>query len=479
MKRYEEFIGGLQQDIEVPDDVWRQYVHTLEQIGQCAGQKEEGTMIKQGGRKAGWKAEKSRVLEQEMNLERNQVLEQERNLERIKTSRSRARRRTWVKAAAAAGVVATGIVALSYTNPVAASKLPLIGRIFEQVAQDATYAGNYDKKVVLEEEKAGRETGAEETGNAAAGTKAVDENAGVYTSSDQGVAITASEVYCDGYSIYLTAQVTSEEGGFTNIPSHYTRRFENKTSQSIHATGVCETTADGQKMDMFGLEFEGKAVDDHTFVGMIKVDMDSYSATDDIARFKLTEIAYSDQTLESEDDIEWEHRIQGSWELEVPFSVDTTQCREIPINRHDKAGYTLRKVFVSPYQVIVFSDTPYTTLSPEEYTKEDFKRQWGQKNEEIAAYGGEEVTYDQMLARKYYEYYELAVYNQDGESLEMQYGDEKKTVFAVQGHTLSKLHIYAGDKSHEMELIKAKDEQEAKEKSVLDAEVDLRKDGIN
>lgn len=45
---------------------------------------------------------------------------------------------------------------------------------------------------------------------------------------------------------------------------------------------------------------------------------------------------------------------------------------------------------------------------------------------------------------------------------------------AVQGKTLSKLHIYLGDESHEMELIKAENEQEAKEKSILDAEVDLK-----
>ncbi len=81
--------------------------------------------------------------------------------------------------------------------------------------------------------------------------------------------------------------------------------------------------------------------------------------------------------------------------------------------------------------------------------------------------------YEEMLSRKYYDYYELAAYNQDGEALEMQYGDEEKTVFAVQGHELSKLHIYAADDSDEFGLIKAKSEQEALERSVLDAEVEL------
>lgn len=73
---------------------------------------------------------------------------------------------------------------------------------------------------------------------------------------------------------------------------------------------------------------------------------------------------------------------------------------------------------------------------------------------------------------------EAAVYSQDGEALEEQYGEQYddgvKMVFAVQGKMLSKLHIYLRDESHEMELIKAVNEQEAKEKSILDAEVDLK-----
>ena len=39
----------------------------------------------------------------------------------------------------------------------------------------------------------------------------------VCTASDQGLTITASEVYSDGYSIYLAVEVESEEGGFSNI----------------------------------------------------------------------------------------------------------------------------------------------------------------------------------------------------------------------------------------------------------------------
>ena len=55
--------------------------------------------------------------------------------------------------AAAAAAAVIGIGGLGYFHPVLAAKLPLIGRIFERVGDDATYSGDYtDKKTVLTNE---------------------------------------------------------------------------------------------------------------------------------------------------------------------------------------------------------------------------------------------------------------------------------------------------------------------------------------
>ena len=56
-----------------------------------------------------------------------------------------------VAAAVAAAVI--GIGGLGYFNPVLAAKIPLIGKIFEKVEDDATYSGDYtNKKTVLTNE---------------------------------------------------------------------------------------------------------------------------------------------------------------------------------------------------------------------------------------------------------------------------------------------------------------------------------------
>lgn len=417
MKKYEDFIDGLQENVKVPDKVWSQYEETLEDIEHLAQKRKEGH-----------------------NNEMNRKFTD----------------KTWIKAAAAVGILVACGGVFCYNNPVAASNLPIIGKIFEQVEEDVTYSGDYAKKEVLQDVIQVEDT-AEKS---------------VYTAKNKGITITASEVYCDGYSIYLTAKIESKKGGFNNIPSYFTRRFGDKTSQIISTDGAWEVNGE-EEIFPSSNDFEGKAVDDNTFIGMIKIDMEQYSANDGTLHLKLSDIWY-DEEENMNDNIEPSTRIKGNWELVVPYSVDKEQTKEILVNKKNKDGYRIQKVFVSPYQVIVFSDVPYTTLSADDYTKEDFENTWAETNKELIANGEKPVTYEEVLEEKRYDYYELAVYNQEGEALEMQYSDNAKTVFAVQEHKLSKLHIYMGDEAHEMELIKAANEQEAKEKSILDVEVDLK-----
>ena len=431
MKEYEEFIEGLQQEVEVPGAVWSRYVNTLEHIEQLSEQRKDG---------------------HRMNKNRNSK---------------------WVKAAAVAGVLAAGTVLFSYANPVAASGIPLLGRIFEQVSGDATYSGSYENRTVLSRTDKEAESQSGKTAGSETKETGADRAQQTYSVSDRGITLTASEVYCDGYSVYFAAELKAAKGGFSGIPAHYTRRFGTKTSQSVHVAGTYRTGAQEQETTMNNCYFEGKATDDHTFIGMLKLDNDQYTVRDGELCIHITEICYDDQNAPAGEEAGPQHRMDGSWELKVPYTVDTETVREISVQKKNRDGYGIEKVFISPYQLIVFTQVPYTTLSPDTYTREDFEKQWGTKNKEISAAGNTPVTYEEMLAKKMYEYSELAVYNQDGEALEMQYGDETRNVFAVQEHELSGLRIYMGDASSDLGLIKAADEQEAKERSILEAEVDL------
>ena len=83
----------------------------------------------------------------------------------------------FVKTGKIAAAAVIGVGGLGQLNPVLAAKLPLIGKIFEQVGEDATYSGDYaDKKTVL--------TNEDPAGNL---------DTSDYSVSDQGVTLTASE----------------------------------------------------------------------------------------------------------------------------------------------------------------------------------------------------------------------------------------------------------------------------------------------
>lgn len=372
-----------------------------------------------------------------------------------------------VKAAAAAGILVACAGIFSYTNPTAASRIPIIGGIFDQVSEDLTYSGDYAQKEVLQ-----NSIKKDSPANAPADTAAESEKTapeGIFSATDNGITITASEVYCDGYSIYLTAQIESKQGGFLNIASYYTRRFGEKKSQYLYTGGSWKT--DGKETPLFNNNFEGKAVDDHTFIGMVKLDLDTYSDSDGVLQLSFSDLGYDDLNDLNPEEIAPINTINGTWKLMVPFSVNTTQCKSIEINKQNKDGYGIQSVFVSPYQVIVFSETPYTTLSPDTYTLEDFEEQWGEKNKELIANGDTAVTYEEMLAQKHYEYCGITLFNQDGESLESHYRSTTKSIFAVQGHTLSKLHIYMSTGDNDIELIKSNTEQAAKKLSIFDTEV--------
>ena len=114
-----------------------------------------------------------------------------------------------VAAAAAVAVVFVGIVGIGYFNPVLAAKIPLIGRIFERIEEKVVYSGDYtEKSSVLTKEDV--------TGNL---------DTFEYSVSDKGVTLTASEVYCDGYSVFAAVKIEANDADFTHIPKHYTGMY--------------------------------------------------------------------------------------------------------------------------------------------------------------------------------------------------------------------------------------------------------------
>lgn len=325
-----------------------------------------------------------------------------------------AKRFVKVFASAAAAIAVFSGVCVG--NPAFAARIPLIGQVFSNIENDVTFSGNYSESntVLTSENINGVLTNYD------------------YSVSSSGVSITASEVYCDGRSVFLTVNIDVENGGLANVPEHYTDGFD-KTAATVYAYGVWGTENETQMQKLIGQNFEGKVIDDNTFIGMIKLDLSADMAySDGILKLALTGIGFDDITDQNTENEVPSNQITGNWILSVPYSVNTSATEIINVNDSSDNGYGIESVLVSPYQICVSAIKPNEIISREDYEKlypesEGFN------------------TYDDYIKEKELEVSTgiVMIFNQDGEKLDLSDSqDGNSYIFPVKNVSLEELHIY-------------------------------------
>ena len=321
-------------------------------------------------------------------------------------------------AAAAVAAAVIGIGGLGYFNPVLAAKIPLIGKIFEKVEDDARYSGDYtDKKTVL--------TNEDPAGNL---------DTSDYTVSDQGITLTASEAYCDGYSIFLTVNIVSKDADFTHIPEHYTsmKAADGRTAAGFYIDG--RWSVDGSAPEWIENTFDGEVIDSHTFAGMLKIDLTEKHAGSGELNLNVTGLGYDDDRMLDSEQISASHWTDGSWNITVPFEVNGTDVKTIEVS--EKAGnITLEDVVVSPYQVIVHTTTP----GKQRELTDDRREKLLSEDPDIT-----DAEMFELLGWSYEPCYTIC-FDQDGEML---YADTEiagRAGFAVQGKTINTLYVFIFD----------------------------------
>lgn len=364
-------------------------------------------------------------------------------------------------AAAAAAAVITAGTALCCSNPALAARIPFIGKIFEEVEHEIPFSGDYSEKAGIL---------AEVTGEDNAGNPLADPG---IVKSDGGITVTASEVYCDGLSVFLTAQVNVEQGGLTNLAEHYINGGGD-TAAMMYLRGEWNL-AGSEPQSLSNDNLEGKVIDDHTFVGMLKLNLEDYKALDGELSLRLSSIGWDDMTMLDAENISESHRIDGQWNFDIPFDTDTESAKEYAINKEGN-GYTLEKVFVSPYQVVSYVDVPYIER---EVTREEYEEIMAEKTGGDKAPGISYEEYAEMAGKEYQEC-ETVICNQDGELLYANPDGHGKTVAAIDGKDITKLHIFVFKYMEDgLEIEKSRlnnesgaiDLDKASEKAVITAEI--------
>lgn len=343
-------------------------------------------------------------------------------------------------AAAAIAVAVIGIGGLSYYNPALAAKIPLIGKIFEEVGNDIIYSGNYtDKDTVLTKE--------DHAGNL---------DISDYSASDKGITLTASEVYCDGYSIFLTVNIEDEEADFTHIPKHYTGMniADNQMASGFYIGGTW--SVDGNSSEQLDNRFEGKVIDSHTFAGMLKINFAEKLTGSGELNLNVNGLGYDDDRMLDGEEISASHWTDGSWNIIIPFAVNGAEVKTIEVNEK-KENITLENVVISPYQVIVHATTP----GEQRELTDDRREKLLSKDPDMT-----DAEMFELLGWSYEPCHTIC-FNQDGEMLYPDMETAGRAAFAVQGKEIHTLYIFIFDNLDDWTRM----EQEGMNSSVADRAV--------
>lgn len=172
----------------------------------------------------------------------------------IYTEQRRKRLRRGIMGGICAAAAFAGGVFFCVSNPTMAANIPVIGHIFEEMQENFRYKGDYsDIGEPLEEGeiafKLENSESAEEM-----------EQISRYTKTADGLTVTLSEVYCNDQALYISMQMKAEEEfpGISGFQCNTTEKYSFNPTQSSDVPQI-----------------EGEFVDEHTFAGMLRFDLNS------------------------------------------------------------------------------------------------------------------------------------------------------------------------------------------------------------
>ena len=233
----------------------------------------------------------------------------------------------------AAAVALASVLCIS--NPSFAAKMPLIGHIFEQVENNTSVKGDFSQVA---------ETLTQSTENTADGT---------YTKTSNGITVTLSEVYYNKNAMYIAMSLYSEEPfpEDIKIKDHVKDYILDFDQAAISGENTFSFMPD-EKTFLFNY-MEGKFVDDHTFAGMLRVDLSSLETepTDTFTcHMALDSIRFDNVNFKVAD----EKIYEGNWDFDLNVKLDTKDTQTVEVNEVNDDGVGLEKVVKTRYELRVY-----------------------------------------------------------------------------------------------------------------------------
>lgn len=191
------------------------------------------------------------------------------------------------------------------------------------------------------------------------GLAAGEEVAGGEAEAEDPVRIALKEYFCDGYSLYLSFEVTSEEPFLESVED-----IAGKKGGIFLYAAENITTETGERFEGNGsLTIKGIFTDQHTFVGIARSgsSLEGYPVTDGLTyemrsghmRVFITDEANGD--------------IKGQWEVSAEITCAKEPLLTEQIGQTILGAHVLKEVAVQPYEIQVVIEEPKGTSLTEEY----------------------------------------------------------------------------------------------------------------
>ncbi|MCC8067040.1 MAG: DUF4179 domain-containing protein [Clostridiales bacterium] len=163
--------------------------------------------------------------------------------------------------AVAAVILAGSIFCVS--NPALAAKLPLIGQLFAELGDVASFSGDYSEVGTALTENTCEEGATDEISEKSEISR-ISEISQISTSSD-GITMTLSEVYCNEAALYLTLELDSE-APFENYLA------DENGAPILALSGTMDFSFNGETQEL--LEYlDGKLIDETTYISLLRIDL--------------------------------------------------------------------------------------------------------------------------------------------------------------------------------------------------------------
>lgn len=329
-----------------------------------------------------------------------------------------------------AAAVFTAAFILCAANPVMAANIPVIGSIFERV-QSLIPFGRIpeDETVFLTPETVEADISKVSDVSEVSDASEVENVNSVFTASDNGLTLTLTEYYASNQAIFIGAKLESEEA-FPKIVKDMGNdvQFIQLMTSEEYSFRSGDPVGEDRKL-------QGELADEHTFVGVIRIDYDSIRVDGrkydealkaaEEAGTALPEInsdtrdLYFDEyeipdTFELKLGVEYfriysydqgKETVRGEWSFsDIEVTQSTKDVRTIKVNEVNEEGIGLDAIEVSPVEITLYPVEPEEHLCFAVAVDRDGKKLGSSQNAYQLAIGEHDISEITVYVCDYDEY---------------------------------------------------------------------------